>query len=420
MSTYRILRAGLLAAVGLILAAGSPPVNAQWFGPPASLKSSPKVLAAFKGVVAKPSASTVRVRSGGKECVLGTIVGTDGWIITKASELKPGQVVCKLKDGRSFDARIIGIHDKCDLALLKVDAKGLKAVEWAKSDSARVGNWVASPGTKAEPVAIGVVSVAARAVKAIAMPAPTPPPNSGFLGIQLGPDGSAKIATVTPKSAAEKAGLKAGDLVLSVAGRAIEDAETLVRTIQRFKAGETVTLKVKRESEEVEIKAKLDKRPSSLGGLNRGDFQNRMGSALSERKGGFPAILTHDQVIKPTDCGGPLVDLDGKAVGINIARAGRTESYALPSEVVQALLPELKSGKLAPPPEPPPAVKAAEKALAAAEAALKAQTEALDAARAEHDAASAKLKTLSAKIAELQKKLEAARKAVEKAKSDKK
>ena len=42
------------------------------------------------------------------------------------------------------------------------------------------------------------------------------------------------------------------------------------------------------------------------------------------------------------------MDLDGKAVGINIARAGRTESYAIPSETVQALLTDLKSGKLAP------------------------------------------------------------------------
>ena len=42
------------------------------------------------------------------------------------------------------------------------------------------------------------------------------------------------------------------------------------------------------------------------------------------------------------------MDLDGKVVGINIARAGRVASYALPGEVVWPLLDELKSGKLAP------------------------------------------------------------------------
>ena len=33
---------------------------------------------------------------------------------------------------------------------------------------------------------------------------------------------------------------------------------------------------------------------------------------------------------------------------MNIARAGRIESYAVPADVVTALLPDLKSGKLAP------------------------------------------------------------------------
>jgi len=59
-----------------------------------------------------------------------------------------------------------------------------------------------------------------------------------------------------------------------------------------------------------------------------------MGSTLSDRRDGFPEFFQHDTVIKPQDCGGPLVDLEGKAVGINIARAGRTESYAIPTESV--------------------------------------------------------------------------------------
>ena len=51
-------------------------------------------------------------------------------------------------------------------------------------------------------------------------------------------------------------------------------------------------------------------------------------------------------MLKPRDCGSPIVDLDGKAVGLNIARAGRTETYAIPSEEIQKLLPDLKAGKL--------------------------------------------------------------------------
>ena len=46
---------------------------------------------------------------------------------------------------------------------------------------------------------------------------------------------------------------------------------------------------------------------------------------------------------------------------MNICRAGRTESYAIPSEAVLELLPALKSGKLALPDMEPPATPETEK-----------------------------------------------------------
>jgi serine protease Do len=85
--------------------------------------------------------------------------------------------------------------------------------------------------------------------------------------------------------------------------------------------------------------------PSAKNGKSRGDLQNSMGSKLSDRRGGFPVILQHDSVLLPTDCGGPLVNLDGQVIGINICRAGRTECYAIPSEAVRPLLEKLKSAK---------------------------------------------------------------------------
>jgi serine protease Do len=70
---------------------------------------------------------------------------------------------------------------------------------------------------------------------------------------------------------------------------------------------------------------------------------------VSSRSEDFPAVFQHDTLLEPVDCGGPLVDLDGHVIGINIARAGRTEAYALPADIVQAAIEPLKSGKLAPP-----------------------------------------------------------------------
>jgi len=48
-------------------------------------------------------------------------------------------------------------------------------------------------------------------------------------------------------------------------------------------------------------------------------------------------------VLQNWQCGGPLMNLDGKAVGLNIARAGRVASYALPSSVVLPAIARLQA-----------------------------------------------------------------------------
>jgi serine protease Do len=337
-----------LAVLCLVLLVFSPAMAQERSTPDASLlKSSPGVLTAFRAVVAKPSQSTVRVQCDGKDIALGTIVGPNGWILTKASELK-GPALCRLRDGRQLEARVVGVHEPYDLALLKIDAVALTAVEWRESKTAAVGTWVAAPGTEDAPVAVGVVSVAARAVTARDLPASNNP-SAGYLGIDLADaaEVGVRISRVTPDSPAASAGLKAEDLILSLAGQPVQDTESLMNALQQHKPGEVVDIHVKRGSQEMDLKATLGRRP---GGRGRGDFQNRMGSTLSDRRNGFPTILHHDAVLRPSDCGGPLVDLDGKVIGINIARAGRTESYAAPAEAVLPLMYDLMSGKLAPKP----------------------------------------------------------------------
>ena len=140
-------------------------------------KGNPSFLGAFHEVVAGPSNSTVRIlcKKGDKdeEVAYGAIVGADGWIITKASELKDRPVMCRLKDGRELTAKVVGVENRTDLALLKVDAKNLKPVVWGDSKTAVPGNWVAVPGLNSEPVAVGVVSVAARKVTAAICPSST-------------------------------------------------------------------------------------------------------------------------------------------------------------------------------------------------------------------------------------------------------
>jgi serine protease Do len=330
----------LAIACALILAV---PAFAQRTPSELNQKVNPQILAAMAEVVTKPSLYTVVVNCQKKEAALGTIVGTDGWIVTKASEMKL-PITVKLKDGRELDARLVGFHTDYDLAMLKVDATGLPVAEWKNSKEATTGSWVATVGQGKEPLNIGVISVETRNMP---KEPPRPKPNSGFLGIMMdAAEGGVLVKEVMKDTAASKCGLKVNDIIVGVDEKTIKSREAIQEMLSSRKAGDDVMLKIMREGKEMTLKATLGKREA-----DRGDIQNSMGSKLSDRRNNFPIILQHDTVIKPTECGGPLVDLDGKVVGINIARAGRVESYAVPSEIVQSLQFDLATGKYPPPAE---------------------------------------------------------------------
>jgi serine protease Do len=296
------------------------------------------VRAAFREVVEGPSQWTVRVKSDGKDAALGTVVGPDGWIITKAS-LLTGKLECQLKDGRKLDAQVVGLQKDFDLAMLKVEARGLPIAEWGTPNTGKVGQMVAAPGLGQDPVAVGTVSVDPRTI----------PKQSGILGVMLEEDQAGpKVIQVLPGSGAASAGIQVNDIVTHCNGRQTKDRETLVMTVRKYGPGDRIELTLQRDGKEKKIQATLTR---SVQGSkpDRRTVQNNMGSKLSDRRYGFPSALQHDTVLRPQDCGGPLVDLDGKVVGINIARAGRTETFAVPTHVVLNMMYDLMSGKLAPP-----------------------------------------------------------------------
>ena len=96
----------------------------------------------------------------------------------------------------------------------------------------------------------------------------------GFLGVaiqDLGPDMAESfgaedvkgvlVADVTEDSAAEKAGLKAGDVVLELEGEPLASANELSNRVAMYKPGTTVELVIVRNGKRKTITAKLDKRP---------------------------------------------------------------------------------------------------------------------------------------------------------------
>jgi len=237
--------------------------------------------------------------------------------------------------GKEVEVQLIAKDEENDLALVKVNAKNLKPIQWA-TDETSVGQWVVTPGIAETPQAVGIVSVPPRKI----------PPPRAFIGVVLdfkSPD--AKIAQITAGLGAEAAGLKPGDVVLKVNDSPVKEGQELVKTLRQFREGQSVKLRVQRGEEEFDATIKMMAPKPERGGrgFDRAARMNQMGSVTSQRAEGFDLAIQHDTVLQNWQCGGPLMNLDGKAVGLNIARAGRVASYALPSSVVLPAIARLQA-----------------------------------------------------------------------------
>jgi serine protease Do len=87
----------------------------------------------------------------------------------------------------------------------------------------------------------------------------------GFMGVLIDPASDektgAKVKEVVKDGPAEKAGLKAGDVLSSVEGNEITDGPSLTRVMGEFLAGQKVKLQIVREGEKKEIEVTLGVRP---------------------------------------------------------------------------------------------------------------------------------------------------------------
>src|SRR5205823_4187316 len=143
-----------------------------------------------------------------------------------------------------------------------------------------------------------------------------------------------------PAMPAERAGIRAGDIVRKIDGKEVKRRTQLQEAIKAHQVGDRVELLIDRGGAELTITAMLGSHSQFQDG-RRAEIQNTLGGKLSDRRLGFPRVIQHESVLKPTECAGPVVDLDGKTAAINIARAGRIESYALPSAVVRETIAKL-------------------------------------------------------------------------------
>jgi len=100
----------------------------------------------------------------------GVIIDADGYIVTNNHVIEKGEnIKVQFFDGKIVDAEIVGTDPKSDVALIKIDAKGmkLKPIKLGNSDKLRVGEWVLAIGSPfgselSHTVTQGIVSAIGR------------------------------------------------------------------------------------------------------------------------------------------------------------------------------------------------------------------------------------------------------------------
>lgn len=265
----------------------------------------------------------------------GVIIDADkGYVVTNNHVIDDAtEILVTLKDGREFDAEVIGTDEQSDIALLKInDGKNLTEIELAKSAELRVGDFVVAIGNPfglGQTVTSGIVSALGRSglgieelENFIQTDAAINSGNSGgalvtldgkLVGINtaiLGPNGGnigigfaipsdmmhslvlqliefgevrrgvlgirghdlthdiaqalgieatsgAFVAEAVPDGAADKAGIKSGDVILTVNSSRIASISELAAMVSSMGQGKTVSLGIVRDGEQLQVEVVL-------------------------------------------------------------------------------------------------------------------------------------------------------------------
>jgi serine protease Do len=98
----------------------------------------------------------------------GFIISDDGYVLTNNHVVADAdEIIVRLSDRSELEAKLIGADPRTDVALLKVEGKGLPTVKLGKSQALKVGEWVLAIGSPFgfdHSVTAGIVSAKGRSL----------------------------------------------------------------------------------------------------------------------------------------------------------------------------------------------------------------------------------------------------------------
>lgn len=268
-----------------------------------------------------------------KSCY-GVVVSAEGHVLTKASEIEgKSHLSMRIDKALYKDVKVVGVDPVWDVAMLKVESEQpFFPVVLSEDEDVDQGHWLISNGSASRSVRrvrLGISSAITREIKSKG--------SSVILGVQLSGTEDLAVQKVSAKSGAEKGGMKDGDVIQSLAGKKLKNRDDLLKSMQGKKPGEMVEIEVLRDKKTKKLKVELMARPGEQK-VSRNDIMSGGTNSLSQRRDGFPRVLHHDTPLIKSSVGGPLLNIDGVCVGMNIARASRVATFAIPARELREMI----------------------------------------------------------------------------------
>jgi len=249
------------------------------------------------------------------------------YIVSKSSIVGDEPTII-FSDGRKQSAKVLKRDSKNDLVLLQAD--GLSSSITIKDKTPAIaayvqGTFLVSPSytdsLRAGILGLGSVDVGVSV--------------QGYFGLICSPTDTLEAKIIGFAShIPQKYGLKVGDVVHSVNGIAISNAKVLSQQIFLLQPGDGILMSVGRGTEDLMIKGIVEK-PVKVVNKHAADT---FAGGPSTRSEGFEGVFVHDGKIRPEECGGPIFDIKGQFMGINISRLSRTSNLGMPTSVILRFL----------------------------------------------------------------------------------
>lgn len=285
---------------------------------------------AFHDAIASMRSSVLTLHDPGVRdpMAMATLVAP-GIAVAKASDLA-GKSAFEARDERRrvIKVSLDRVDEPSDLAILKVEWDAGKPVVWA-DEIPPLGRWVVATTPR-----VGMVRVGLHAAN------PRPIDSRGATLGALLQDAPKKqkgclVGDVIPDAAAQKGGMQKDDIIVKADDKPIAKRDDISEFLKQKKPGDKVTFEVRRKGKTAKLEITLDSPSDVLDKMNR---NQQMSGRTSRRKDPFPMILHTDIPVPPESMGSPLLDLNGRAIGILISRTDRVTTYALPKEIVLQVL----------------------------------------------------------------------------------